>query len=83
MRWWHNLCKVENYLRRIKRYSNRYWRKTRVWISPEEAIDEIKKQMDNPEQAERYPNHADRFVAGYNAWKRQRKQDPYYIKGVL
>lgn len=74
---------VEQAVRRIKKYSHKYWLKHHDWFSPEKAIEEIKQKMSDPDFVEWYPNHADRFIAGYNALKDQMKWKSDYIKGVL
>ena len=74
---------VEQTIHRLKKYSWHSWKKNKPGFPPEEIIDVIKKRMSNPELVERFPNHADRFVAGYYEVKEEYKQKPDYIKGIL
>ena len=74
---------VEQAVRRIKKYSYQYWLKNHDWVGPDTAIEEIKSRMTDPELVERYPNHADRFIASYNLWKDQRMRESHFVKGIL
>ena len=74
---------VEQAVRRIRKYSLQYWRIRHDPIDFEKNIEEIKQRMADPVLAELYPNHADRFIAGYNELKNQMKWKSDYIKGTL
>lgn len=74
---------MEQAVRRIRKYSHQYWLKNHDWFDSDTAIEGIKSRMTDPELEERYPNHADRFIASYNILKEQKRWKLDYIKGVL